>query len=390
MSYRREIRLCYLLLALLSVAPLCAADTNSGGHTVMGTQPAAVVATGHLLDGVKRIVFVGDSITDGSAWPDWIGETLKQHGHPGLLIFNAGVAGNTSHDVQVRYATDVLALKPDLVVLMIGTNDASGDVPVDTYRQHLEEIAAATHRAGSRLLFLTPPWYPNVARNATVYTYDMAIRGIAQRYGDTVVDVHLAFERALAAGQPVIPEDNVHPIIDGWRLLARCVLDTLGCPAPLVEQTSLYPKSLTDWFISPPVAWKMGTPTPQPDLSDTFDPIAAGWEKFDRPAEIKQTSWWQESWLQRGGIMPAGNPTRLPDAGAFACTTVQSHGETVTLHVGGSTPLLVWLNGKLVCDGKNIRGYHPDADRLPVTLRKGTNRIIVFSTWLFLLSLGEI
>lgn len=48
------------------------------------------------------------------------------------------------------------------------------------------------------------------------------------------------------------------------------------------------------------------------------------------------------------------------------------------------------LNGELVCDGKEVRGCHPDADRMPVTLRRGKNRIMVFSDWLFHISLGEI
>lgn len=75
------------------------------------------------LAGVKRIVFTGNSLTDGSAWCDWVVETLQTNGHPGLVLFNAGVAGNSTAQLKARYAKDVLALKPDLVIVNIGTVD---------------------------------------------------------------------------------------------------------------------------------------------------------------------------------------------------------------------------------------------------------------------------
>lgn len=50
----------------------------------------------------------------------------------------------------------------------------------------------------------------------------------------------------------------------------------------------------------------------------------------------------------------------------------------------------VWLNGKPVWKGNFLHGYHPSADRIPVTLRQGDNHILVFTNWLFYISLGEI
>ena len=41
--------------------------------------------------------------------------------------------------------------------------------------------------------------------------------------------------------------------------MGRRVPDALGCHAPLVE-TSLYYASITDWYISPPIAWKPSAP----------------------------------------------------------------------------------------------------------------------------------
>ena len=114
-------------------------------------------------------------------------------------------------------------------------------------------------------------------------------------------------------------------------------------------------------------------------------------EAADRAVEIAQTSWWQRSWLERGGVMPlgqeavAGKPgSPGKGVGAFALATVHSDKETETiLHLGGSTGYAVWWNGELVWQCKALHGYHPDADRVVVKLRKGENQILVFSNWLF-------
>ena len=62
--------------------------------------PAQAADSQDPLRGVERIVFVGDSITDGDGWTDWVVETLKANGHPDLLLLNEGISGNTSSNVR--------------------------------------------------------------------------------------------------------------------------------------------------------------------------------------------------------------------------------------------------------------------------------------------------
>ena len=61
------------------------------------------------------VVFLGDSITQG-----W--NSLKQD-FPDLKIANRGIGGDTTRGVWFRLQEDVLDLKPEAVVLLIGTND---------------------------------------------------------------------------------------------------------------------------------------------------------------------------------------------------------------------------------------------------------------------------
>ena len=135
-----------------------------------------------------------------------------------------------------------------------------------------------------------------------------------------------------------------------------------------------------------------------PVITEGFDPIANGWKKYDRESEIRDTSWWQKSWIERGGVMPLGQfvvpekpGSQARGAGAWGLAIVKSDTEKqITLHCGGSLPYAVWFNGKPVWKGNFLHGYHPSADRVTVTMRKGDNHILVFTNWLFYISLGDI
>ena len=361
------------------------------------------------MQGIHRIVFCGNSLTDGSAWCDWVVETLQANGYPNLIMYNAGVAGNNVIQLKTRYAKDVLAVKPDLVVVNVGSRD--GRSP-EEYQRDLGEIVAATRKTGAKMILMTPsPIRDKTVQRYRSPVYAPVVRELAKEYDCWLLDSEAMFDEGLAAGKEMWGPDGVHHTIHTWRAMAREVLALLGCHAPLVEKTSLYYNAVTDWLISPPVPWKSAAPVVLANMPEDYDPVAAGkgaypplptnfegWRKYDREAEIAKTSWWQKCWLERGGVMPLGQElskdkpgTPSHGAGAFALATVNSDTERkTTLHVGGSLPYAVWLNGQLVWNGNFLHGYHPSADRITVTLRKGENQILVFSNWLFYISLGEI
>lgn len=69
----------------------------------------------------KRVVFIGDSITDG--WDD-----PKYGGFfPGRPYVNRGISGQTTPQMLLRFRPDVIALKPHAVVILAGTNDIGGN-----------------------------------------------------------------------------------------------------------------------------------------------------------------------------------------------------------------------------------------------------------------------
>jgi lysophospholipase L1-like esterase len=69
----------------------------------------------------KRVVFIGDSITD--SWDD------PRYGgfFRGKPYVNRGISGQTTPQMLIRFRPDVIALKPEVVVILAGTNDIAGN-----------------------------------------------------------------------------------------------------------------------------------------------------------------------------------------------------------------------------------------------------------------------
>ena len=66
----------------------------------------------------KRVVFMGDSITDGWKLAEYF---------TGKPYLNRGISGQTTPQMLLRFRPDVLALKPRVVVILAGTNDIAGN-----------------------------------------------------------------------------------------------------------------------------------------------------------------------------------------------------------------------------------------------------------------------
>jgi lysophospholipase L1-like esterase len=86
----------------------------------------------------KRVVFLGDSITDG--WR--LAESF-----PGKPYVNRGISGQTTAQMLVRLYPDVIDLKPQAVVLLAGTNDIARNNGPQTIEMIEENIMAMTELA---------------------------------------------------------------------------------------------------------------------------------------------------------------------------------------------------------------------------------------------------
>ena len=85
----------------------------------------------------NRVVFMGDSITDG--WGRQYGQFF-----PGKPYVNRGISGQTTPQMLIRFRPDVIALKPKVVVFLAGTNDIAGNtgpMTLDAIEDNLTSMA---------------------------------------------------------------------------------------------------------------------------------------------------------------------------------------------------------------------------------------------------------
>jgi lysophospholipase L1-like esterase len=73
--------------------------------------------------GEQRVVFMGDSITDG-----WGRGNNGSTFFPGKPFVNRGISGQVTAQMLLRFHQDVVALKPAAVVILAGTNDIGSNI----------------------------------------------------------------------------------------------------------------------------------------------------------------------------------------------------------------------------------------------------------------------
>jgi lysophospholipase L1-like esterase len=86
----------------------------------------------------RRVVFLGDSITEGWALDEYF---------PGKSYVNRGIGGQTTPQMLVRLYPDVIDLKPAAVIILAGTNDIAQNTGPETLTMVEENLMAITELA---------------------------------------------------------------------------------------------------------------------------------------------------------------------------------------------------------------------------------------------------
>lgn len=82
-----------------------------------------------------KMLCLGDSNTQGNMSYDWVSQLRKET--PTMVIFNGGVNADLSFTLLKRLE-DNLRCKPDLVTLLIGTNDANARLKPENEKRYRE------------------------------------------------------------------------------------------------------------------------------------------------------------------------------------------------------------------------------------------------------------
>jgi len=240
---------------LLLVATLAGLLSNSLPAMAQGTNADPNAAA--RLRGVHRIVFLGDSITQGGDYVTDFECWLLAHGIE-VEVLNLGLASETACDltpaenaghlkqygfgrpfVSERLERTLAATKPDLLFACYGMNDGSSLPPDESgtkrFADAITYLRAAALEAGvKRVVLCTPPVHDAKGdarqkshdENLTRYTAWLLSK---RADGWDMVDIHSPMRRALDAGRAQDPafqfaKDGVHPGREGHWLMAREIL----------------------------------------------------------------------------------------------------------------------------------------------------------------------
>lgn len=202
-----------------------------------------------------RLVFIGDSITD-MKW----GRNEKDRNHylghsyvfllaarlgvdmPGaqLDFYNRGISGNTVSDLRKRWQKDAVDMKPDILTILIGTNDVGTGlrnpdrtVTPAAFETDYRHILDASRKANPdlRLVLMDPFVLPTGrlkptdayrARRDPTDKLRVVVAKLAREYNAVHIKTQGIFD---AASEQVPPEnwiwDGVHPLPQGHELIAR-------------------------------------------------------------------------------------------------------------------------------------------------------------------------
>lgn len=187
-----------------------------------------------------RVACIGDSITEGNNMPDTRQRYPEQLGvllGPQWDVRNFGCSGSTllqrgdkPYRSQPQYA-GARAFAPDVVVIMLGTNDSkswnwkhSGEFTAD-YTALVRELAALPSHPRIWLCRPMPAWPPSgwgidpIVIEREVGPLVVSVAG-AERTG--LIDMFAAF-----TGRHDLVPDHVHPEAAGAALFARTVARAL-------------------------------------------------------------------------------------------------------------------------------------------------------------------
>lgn len=252
MQMNRKPLLCILSVIVAAVAAGAQTYSDSSGH---------------------RVLFIGDSITDGD-WgkrdgkpsgerAQWDWNHIFGHGYmehcatyymayypeKRLQFFNRGVSGNKLCDLEARWEEDCLALRPEVISILIGTNDihwwlahdAGHPFDFGSWESELRGLIDRTRESlpGVKIVLCTPfvsnsGWVAEkdyVQRNENVCRIAQLIRRVCADSGCICVGFDTLF-LSLPSKYPELPLeywswDGIHPTPALHRLMSDLWISTV-------------------------------------------------------------------------------------------------------------------------------------------------------------------
>ena len=197
----------------------------------------------------SKILFIGDSITDvkfnrrkrftikgKNIYALQLKKRFKKYSK-NIKVEIKGIASNRTYHVYDRLTADCISLKPDVVIMLIGVNDAWENYVPEKYppllrpmEPHIREIyrRLRTELPNTQILYLMPFLIDAVEEkfpyHKTLDEFREVLKSIALENGATVLDLQEVFYQAQKSIEPVkLAVDGIHPTNLGHKVMADAI-----------------------------------------------------------------------------------------------------------------------------------------------------------------------
>ena len=169
----------------------------------------------------NRIVFMGNSITEG--WKDIDPDFFKDKSY-----IDRGISGQTTPQMLVRFRTDVVNLKPRVVVILAGTNDIAGNTGPSTLEMIEDNLASMVEIAKANnikvvLCSVLPgydyTWSPGLNPSQKIVYLNAWIKTYADKNNIAYADFFTPMADERNGLKKEYSEDGVHPNLSGYKIM---------------------------------------------------------------------------------------------------------------------------------------------------------------------------
>jgi lysophospholipase L1-like esterase len=173
----------------------------------------------------KRVVFMGNSITEGWKMTD----SIFFAGRP---YIDRGISGQTTPQMLIRFRPDVIELKPAVVVILAGINDIAennGPISLEAVLGNIVSMIQLAQANNIKLVMCSVlpanrfPWRPSILPADKVIALNKMLKDYATQNKIVYVDYYSAMVDDEKGLPKKYAEDGVHPTLEGYKLMEGLV-----------------------------------------------------------------------------------------------------------------------------------------------------------------------
>lgn len=174
-----------------------------------------------LKSGEHRIVFMGNSITEG-----WL--SIRPEFFADKPYVNRGISGQTTPQMLLRFRQDVINLMPSVVVILAGINDIAGNTGPSTIEMIADNIVSMAELAKANnievvlcsvLPALDFPWRKGLEPAKKVIKLNALVKSYSRKHNIVYVDYFTAMVNDSNGLKVEFGSDGIHPNATGYSIM---------------------------------------------------------------------------------------------------------------------------------------------------------------------------